>query len=204
MYISAADEERLLDETKCSDPSSDKEVCYPEIDRLEYKEIVSETDRTVFHALTTPRMDSFTSSADVPHITVSSNETEVDVHPGAAAVHSLLYQLPVQGPSDPSVRRSVSASDIDRSRTPGRGFADIWKAQLEAERTRNKALGRGFAKNMLMSADSDDIASDDAGKHRRGAASLSGTSSDVLAPEWEHGDDQLFDGSRTCLPYPRV
>ena len=34
MYISAADEERVLDEARCRDPSSDKEVWYPEIDRL--------------------------------------------------------------------------------------------------------------------------------------------------------------------------
>jgi hypothetical protein len=193
MYISAADEERVLDKAKCRDPSSDKEVWYPEIDRLEYKEVVPEADLTASHVLPSPGRSSLTSP--VPHITVSSDETEV-----ATEAPSLLFQLPVRDLTHSTVRRSASASDIDRSRTPGRGFADIWKAQSEAEPTRNTALGRGFARNMLRLADSGDVASEGAKTHRRGAASFSGTSSDVLAPEWEHGDDQRFDGRRSC-PY---
>jgi hypothetical protein len=140
MFISAADEEHLLNNTKLRDPSSDKEVIHPEIDRLEYKEAIPE-----FHDIGNTAV---VASTSVPHITISSDDNS-HTHQ-EHTVESVL-------------RRSASDSEVGRRHTGTQDLDQIYAvnktvAAIDAELRKLKEHHHSAAR--LPGAPSGDLESE--------------------------------------------
>lgn len=170
MFISAADEQFLLGEDyQQKDPYSDKEVYYPEIDRQEFKEVVTASYWDLLPPLEAGAVSDQSvpgpTLAGVPHITISSDDNG-----NASTVQG---KQPVESNSSvsgPSVRRSVSDSNMhSRSAVDEIYASGTLASSIDAELTRLK----------------------ESRSHRRGV-SFSGISQDML--EWTPGDDQSFGG----------
>lgn len=119
MYISAADEELVKGTIKRRDPVSDKEVYNPEIDRLEYKEVVP------WSLIYTPLSAPAAFLGGIPDITVWSEEDRVANSTDNFGVAGDRASFPSQ---ETSLRRSASDSTVNRSNIPGLGRNILEKA----------------------------------------------------------------------------